>query len=144
MHILQLRTQRPQELLEITARVQQAIHALGLTEGAALVYVPHTTAGLVVNENADPSVSEDILAHLERLAPVLGSYRHSEGNSAAHIKSTLTGISLLVPVSKGELFLGTWQGIFFAEFDGPRSRQVWVQALREGGATNKTMKEPGG
>jgi secondary thiamine-phosphate synthase enzyme len=143
MHIFQLKTQKAQELLEITARVQQAIRTLGLVEGAALVYVPHTTAGLVVNENADPSVNEDILTHLERLAPVAGSYRHGEGNSAAHIKSALTGISLLVPVSKGELLLGTWQGIFFAEFDGPRSRQVWVQALRNGGAT-KTVKELGG
>lgn len=141
MHVLQLKTQRRQELQEITKQIQQAVHALGLREGAALVYVPHTTAGLVVNENADPSVAEDLLAYLERLAPTVGSYRHSEGNSAAHIKSALTGVSLLVPVSTGELVLGTWQGIFFAEFDGPRSRQVWVQVLTDGGAT-KTAKEP--
>ncbi|MEI6309186.1 MAG: secondary thiamine-phosphate synthase enzyme YjbQ [bacterium] len=143
MHILQVKTQRAQELLDITAQVQQAIRELGLVEGAALIYVPHTTAGLAVNENADPTVNEDILAQLERLAPVAGSYRHGEGNSGAHIKSVLTGVSLLVPVSKGELFLGTWQGIFFAEFDGPRSRQAWVQALPEAGAT-KTAEETGG
>ncbi len=143
MHVLQLKTQHVQELLEITVQVQQAIRAIGLVEGAALVYVPHTTAGLVVNENADPSVIEDIQIHLERLAPTVGSYRHSEGNSAAHIKSTLTGISLLVPVSKGELVLGAWQGIFFAEFDGPRQRRVWIQGLA-GGDIRETATEPVG
>jgi secondary thiamine-phosphate synthase enzyme len=138
MQVIELRTHRQQELVEITGKVQEAVRAGHLEEGAVLVFVPHTTAGVLVNENADPSVTEDILSLYERIVPTNGDYRHSEGNSAAHVKSTLVGVSLWVPVSRGTLLLGTWQGIFFAEFDGPRSRKIWVQLLDTGENKGRT------
>jgi secondary thiamine-phosphate synthase enzyme len=98
-------------------------------EGACLVYVPHTTAGITINENADPAVRLDIMSTLDRAVPWQGPYRHAEGNSAAHVKASLVGFSILVPISGGRLVLGTWQGIYFCEFDGPRTRKVHVQVL---------------
>lgn len=94
-----------------------------------MVFVPHTTAGITINENADPSVVDDLLDSLGRLIPEKGNYRHSEGNSDAHCKASLMGSSVLVPVKNGELLLGRWQGIYFCEFDGPRSRQFQVTVL---------------
>ncbi len=124
--ILQVSTSRQSALEDITDRVQQAVHESGVKEGLCALFVPHTTAGLLINENADPSVAADILAALDRLVPRQGPYRHLEGNAAAHIKASLAGTSQTLLVQDGRLMLGTWQGIYLAEFDGPRRRQVYV------------------
>ncbi len=120
-------TRQHSQMVDITAEVQRVVQESGVDEGAALVYCPHTTAGLTLNENADPSVCQDILETLERLVPWRAAYRHTEGNAAAHVKSSLVGHSLLIPVEGGRLVLGTWQGIFLCEFDGPRTRRVVVK-----------------
>lgn len=117
------------ELIDITSQVQELIAQYKITSGACLIFVPHTTAGVFINENADPDVERDILAALSRLVPHKGDYFHREGNSDAHIKTVLTGSSVLVPIAQGRLDLGTWQAIYFAEFDGPRRRQVIVTFL---------------
>ena len=129
MKSITLRTHKRCEFIDITGQVQEVIQQCGLREGAVMVFVPHTTAGITINENADPSVVADLLDNLQRLIPKEGNYRHSEGNSDAHGKASLMGSSLIVPVKAGELILGTWQGIYFCEFDGPRSRQFQVVAL---------------
>jgi secondary thiamine-phosphate synthase enzyme len=129
---LELQTRRRTEMIDITARVQEQVAQSGVRSGLCLVWVPHTTAGVTVNENADPSVQRDILAALDRLAPKEGDYRHPEGNSDGHIKSTLCGRDVSLVVEDGALVLGTWQGVFFCEFDGPRSRKVLVAALQGG------------
>lgn len=119
----------PQEgFLDITGQVQKAVRDSGVSEGTALVFVPHTTAAVTINENADPDVLHDLRLAMAALVPKL-SYRHGEGNSPAHLKSSLFGCSQLVPIVGGKLALGTWQGIYFCEFDGPRRRnfQVVVQ-----------------
>ncbi|MHB9155817.1 MAG: secondary thiamine-phosphate synthase enzyme YjbQ [Endomicrobiales bacterium] len=123
---ISLHTQRRDELIDITAQVRQAAEKSGVKNGLCRVYVPHTTAGILINEHADPDVAADILASLDRLVPWNGGFRHAEGNSAAHVKASLVGISQTVFIEEGELQLGTWQGIFFAEFDGPRRREAWV------------------
>lgn len=122
-------TQRRKEMTDITAEVRKAVSAAGLENGAAVVFVPHTTAGVTINENADPDVRTDILFHMETLVPENTPFRHSEGNSDAHVQASLMGSSVTVIVEKGRLVLGTWQSIFFCEFDGPRTRQVLVQVL---------------
>jgi secondary thiamine-phosphate synthase enzyme len=114
---------------EITHRVNDVIHRSGVEEGVCYLYLPHTTAGIIINENADPSVSRDILERLEALVPSRSSYHHLEGNAPAHIKSTLTGLSLTLPIDQGRLALGRWQGVFLCEFDGPRDRTILVQVL---------------
>jgi len=114
------------ELSDITSRVEDIVRASGVKEGLCCVYVPHTTAGVTINENADPSVRRDILMELNKVIPFEDGYKHGEGNSAAHIKASLVGSSVSVPVSGGRLALGTWQGISLCEFDGPRSRRVHV------------------
>ena len=119
------------ELLDITGSVQSALRKLGDRSGACLVYVPHTTAAITVNENADPSVGRDITSVLARLVPAGADYSHSEGNADAHAKAALVGSSVLIPVEDGNLVLGTWQGIFFCEFDGPRNRKVLVKLIAE-------------
>jgi secondary thiamine-phosphate synthase enzyme len=124
---LSVRTTRRNEMIDITGEVAQAVRDSGVTDGVVTVFVPHTTAGVTINENADPSVVRDILVNLERIVPEHGDYRHSEGNSDAHIKASMMGFSTQVIVEGGRLALGTWQGIYFCEFDGPRSRKVWVQ-----------------
>jgi secondary thiamine-phosphate synthase enzyme len=123
-----VRTQRRTEFIDITQQVQQAVSEAGVSDGACTVCIPHTTAGVTINENADPSVQRDILDMLNRLVPFDADYTHAEGNSAAHIKASLMGSSTTVIVENGRLRLGTWQGIYFCEFDGPRSRRVWVGA----------------
>ena len=132
--IVNVKTRRRTEFVDITDAVQQA---LGRSEsgpdGLCMIYVPHTTAAVTINESADPAVAADILAVLNRVVPWEADYRHLEGNSAAHIKSTLVGASALVAVEGGRLVLGTWQGIFFCEFDGPRARKVHVRFIRDGG-----------
>jgi secondary thiamine-phosphate synthase enzyme len=112
------------ELVDITSEVQKAVRESGVNEGVCHVYVPHTTAGVTINENADPSVRQDILMELNKIVPLEDNYRHLEGNAAAHIKASMVGSSETVLVEGGRLLLGTWQGIFFCEFDGPRSRRV--------------------
>ena len=129
MKALRVKTQRAEELLDITPQVERAVRELGLQDGACLLYVPHTTAGITINENADPAVKEDILDTLTRLIPKSLRYKHLEGNAHAHIQSSLVGHSALVPVENGRLKLGTWQGVLFCEFDGPRERTVWVIPL---------------
>jgi secondary thiamine-phosphate synthase enzyme len=119
-----------EEFIDITGKVQQAVKKSGVRNGLCIVYVPHTTAGLTVNENADPSVSRDIIAALGRLVPRGDpDYRHVEGNSDSHIKSALVGFSHVIPISNSSLTLGTWQGVFFCEFDGPRHRSALVQVV---------------
>lgn len=129
MRHLSLSTTRREELLDITSEVAQALREAGLTDGAVLVYSPHTTAGITINEGADPDVKRDILAHLAHLVPNRADFRHAEGNSDAHIKTSLMGPSQLIPVSNGRLQLGTWQKIYLCEFDGPRRRSVLLQFL---------------
>jgi secondary thiamine-phosphate synthase enzyme len=116
-------------LLDITDQVKKIIKEDSSNAVAVLITVPHTTAGITVNECADPTVSEDIMEYMEKHIPASNKFRHSEGNSDAHIKSTLTGVSKMIPIVDGKMFLGTWQGIFLAEFDGPRSRKVCVTLL---------------
>lgn len=122
-------THKRQEFVDITGRVQSAVGEAGVSEGVAYLYCPHTTAGICINENYDPTVVEDVLNKLEELVPVSGAYRHAEGNAAAHIKSCLIGVTHSILVSGGKVVLGTWQGIFFCEFDGPRRRKVLVKVI---------------
>lgn len=132
MRSLSVSTTRREEFVDITAQVAQALREMGLAEGALLVYSPHTTAGITINEGADPDVRRDMLAHLAEMVPHEGgraAFRHAEGNSDAHIKTSLMGPSQLIPVSGGGLALGTWQKIYLCEFDGPRRRTVLVQPL---------------
>jgi secondary thiamine-phosphate synthase enzyme len=114
------------EMVDITAQVADAIRAEKVAEGIAVVFVPHTTAAVTINENADPDVTRDIVAETNKIVPFDGGYRHSEGNSAAHIKTCLYGPSLTLIVSGGRPVLGTWQAVYFCEFDGPRHRKVHV------------------
>ena len=123
---LTVRTRQREELVDVTERVARAVRELGLREGAAWVYVPHTTAGVTINEGADPAVARDLLAALRLLVADDGPWEHAEGNSPAHVKATLVGASALVPLTGGELALGRWQSVYVCEFDGPRSRTVWV------------------
>jgi len=128
-------TQKREEFVDITAQVAQALAESGLAEGCVLVYSPHTTAGVTINEGADPDVKRDMLTHLAELVPHVGgasAFRHAEGNSDAHIKTSLMGPSQLVPVGGGRLALGTWQKIYLCEFDGPRRRTVLVQTIQAG------------
>ena len=124
---LEVRTGSKTELIDITSRIQEVVADSGVTEGLCHVFVPHTTAGVTINENADPSVKADILMVLNKVISDREPYRHGEGNSPAHIKATLTGPQLTVFVQQGRLLLGTWQGIYFCEFDGPRHRRVFVK-----------------
>ena len=128
MRIIDVKTQAKEELVDITAQVREEIVSSGIKSGIFYVYVPHTTAGVTINENADPSVKDDVLMTLRRIVPDSLPYRHSEGNSPAHVKACLVGSSINVIIDEGELSLGTWQGIFFCEFDGPRSRRVFIKA----------------
>jgi secondary thiamine-phosphate synthase enzyme len=126
---LSVRTSERACLVDITAQVQRLVTQCGMREGICTVFVPHTTAGLTINENADPTVRSDILRSLAKIVPWHDQYDHGEGNSAAHIKASLVGSSHAILVIGGQLRLGTWQGIYLAEFDGPRTRQVWVKVI---------------
>jgi secondary thiamine-phosphate synthase enzyme len=118
------------QFIDITAEVRKAVADNGIKNGACMIYIPHTTAGVTINENADPSVAADIVNVLNRLIPEGGEYRHAEGNSPAHVKSSIMGSSQMVAVENSRLVLGTWQGIFFCEFDGPRTRSVHLHFLQ--------------
>jgi len=124
MQQIPVRTSSRTELIDITSEVSSLVRKSGVSRGICCVYVPHTTAAVTINENADPSVPRDILMEINKRIPFEDGYSHTEGNSAAHIKSSLVGCSEIVPIEGGSLALGTWQGIFFCEFDGPRSRRV--------------------
>ena len=122
------------QFIDITSEVQKTVRAAGITHGLCTVFVPHTTAGVTVNENADPSVVRDMLMELEKIVPFDDRYAHREGNSAAHIKASLVGSTVQLIVDAGRVSLGTWQGIYFCEFDGPRRRSVQVQVLGSSGS----------
>ena len=122
-----VKTRSRTEMVDVNSQVAAIVRESGIDEGLCTVYEPHTTAGVTINENADPDVPRDIVDELNKVIPFNDNYRHVEGNSAAHIKATLVGSSATVLVSKGQLVLGTWQSVFFCEFDGPRSRSVIVR-----------------
>lgn len=122
-----VRTGSRTEMVDITSSVQKEISKSGVKEGVCTVYVPHTTAGITINEGADPAVCQDILSKLNELVPPDAGYRHMEGNSDSHIKASLMGSSVNLLVEDGRLLIGTWQKIFFCEFDGPRSRKVYIR-----------------
>ncbi len=126
MHELNVETKKKEEIVDITDDVSRVVSEWGIDYGACVVFVPHTTAGVTVNENADPDVKRDMLLGLGDIVKNNFRFRHAEGNSAAHIKSTLVGSSVTVPVKDGNIALGKWQGIYFCEFDGARKRTVWV------------------
>jgi len=130
MEKLTIKTGEKEELIDITYEVENIIHKLKIQDGIALVYCPHTTAGLTINENADPSVKADIISGLRSLNLEKLHFLHSEGNSPSHIKASLTGFSQMLIIEKGKPVLGTWQGIIFCEFDGPRTRNVFVKAVK--------------
>jgi len=129
MERIRLRTRSAQCLEDVTQQVNEAVRASGVKEGVCHLFVPHTTAGLVINENADPDVGRDLLEKLEALVPSDAPYHHYEGNAHAHIKSSLVGQSAAAPVAAGRLALGRWQAVFFAEFDGPRERELLVTVV---------------
>ena len=127
MKVIDITTKAREEIVDITAEVASAVKQEGLKDGLCLVYVPHTTAGVSVNENADPTVKSDVLMAMKHFVPDKLPFRHSEGNSPAHVRAVLTGSSVTLIVEDGRLQLGTWQGVYFCEFDGPRRRQVWIK-----------------
>jgi secondary thiamine-phosphate synthase enzyme len=129
MQAIRVNTSRRSQLVDITEEIQRVVTALGIRVGTCLLYLPHTTAGILINEHADPDVATDTEGALDRLVPMAGPYRHAEGNSDSHVKSVLTGATQFVFVEEGKLALGRWQGIFLAEFDGPRERQIYVKVL---------------
>ncbi len=127
MEKISVKTNSRIELIDITEKVRQAVSKAKVKEGVCFIFCPHTTAGLTVNENADPSVKKDIINALNKMVPASAGYAHSEGNADSHIKSSILGSSLTVLVEDSKLALGTWQGIYFCESDGPRAREVWVK-----------------
>ncbi len=122
----EIATDRQAQMIDITAQVSDAVRRIAVQSGLCNIFVPHTTAAVIISENADPDVTHDLVRHLEKLVPRQGGYRHGEGNAQAHILSVMLGASLNVPVAAGKLRLGRWQGVMFAEFDGPRRRSVVV------------------
>ncbi len=126
MTTIAVTTSRREELVDVTAQVQAAVRAAGVGEGICLVASPHTTCGVTVNEGWDPAVAADAIGHLRAVVPAGGAFAHAEGNSDSHIKTMLVGTSATLPVAAGQVRLGRWQAIFLCEFDGPRSRELWV------------------
>jgi len=131
MHTLTVKTTAPFEMIDITGRISEILRKEKIRDGICHIFVAHTTAAVTINENADPDVPKDMIAILDRLVPLRGGYRHGEGNAAAHAKASLLGASEAVLVENGRLVLGTWQGIFFCEFDGPRTRKVFVTTIAD-------------
>ncbi len=126
---LTIETKSRDAFIDITAKVQQVIRESGINAGIVLVYVPHTTAGITINENADPDVQRDMIKQLDEMVPWKNGYRHMEGNAAAHVKASMMGSSVMIPVENGHMTLGTWQGIYFCEFDGARHRKCLVKVM---------------
>jgi secondary thiamine-phosphate synthase enzyme len=129
MQEIHLQTNSRLEMIDITASVQAVVNSKKISNGFCIIFAPHTTAAITINENADPDVPHDIMAALDRLIPQNANYRHTEGNSPAHVKSSLIGASELVLIEDGRIVLGTWQSIFFCEFDGPRSRKIFLSII---------------
>lgn len=126
---LKVQSRSRMELIEISSQIGQVIAESGIDEGMAILFVPHTTAAVTINENADPDVAVDMINGLDKLVPLHDNYRHMEGNSAAHIKSSLVGVSETILIRGGAPLLGTWQGIYFCEFDGPRQRKLQIKLI---------------
>jgi secondary thiamine-phosphate synthase enzyme len=133
MEVLKVRTGRRTQLVDVTGDVEKAVKEAGVSSGVCYVYVPHTTAGVIINEHFDPDVATDLEGVFDRLVPRSGPYRHSEGNSDSHAKAAMTGSSQMIFVEDGKLALGKWQGVFFCEFDGPRERKLWVKVVTNKG-----------
>jgi secondary thiamine-phosphate synthase enzyme len=129
MHVLRVKTGRRTQFVDVTDEVKRVVAASRVVSGVCYVYVPHTTAGVTINEHFDPDVATDLEGVFDRLVPRAGAYRHAEGNSDSHAKAVLTGASQMIFVEDGKLALGQWQGVFFCEFDGPRERKVWVEVV---------------
>jgi len=127
--VLEIRTKSRFEMRDITSVISESIRDSGVMDGICVIYTPHTTSALMINEHADPDVMKDVIRSLDLLVPENGSYNHAEGNSQAHIKSSIIGNSRIVIIENGEPLLGTWEGVFFCEFDGPRNRRVVIKAL---------------
>ena len=132
MQTFKVRTSAQTEFIDVTRSVQEAVRKTGVEDGICIIFIPHTTAAVTINENADPNVVQDIIMELNKIVPFQDPYRHMEGNSPSHIKASLAGCSQVVFVESGKLVLGTWQGIFFCEFDGPRDRKVHVKVISGG------------
>ena len=126
---IQIRSHQREQLIDITRTIQDCVTKTGITEGIVVLYVPHTTAAITINENADPDVTRDILYKLGKEVPQQDGYHHGEGNSDAHVKSSVVGASVQIIIADGRLLLGTWQGIYFCEFDGPRTRKLFVKTI---------------
>jgi len=129
MKTLHVKSHKPAEMIDITRDVCTAIDEAEITDGQAVIFTPHTTAAITINENADPDVCSDMITGINKIVPLQDNYQHFEGNSAAHIKSSLVGASETVIINNGKAVLGTWQGVYFCEFDGPRQRQVHIQVI---------------
>src|SRR5208282_4901590 len=129
MEVLRVKTGRRTQLVDVTDEVKRAVAKAGVVSGVCYVYVPHTTAGVMINEHFDPDVATDLEGVFDRLVPRVGPYRHGEGNSDSHAKAAMTGSSQMIFVEEGKLMLGEWQGVFFCEFDGPRERKMWVKVM---------------
>jgi secondary thiamine-phosphate synthase enzyme len=129
METLRVKTDRRTQLVDVTREVERLVAASGVASGVCHVYVPHTTAAVMINEHADPDVATDLEDVFDRLVPHKGPYRHSEGNSDSHAKAVIVGASQTIFVENGKLALGTWQGVFFCEFDGPRERKMWIRIV---------------
>ena len=129
MPVITIRSSRHTEFINIDRQIQAVLESSGVQNGLVHVFVPHTTAGITINENADPDVVRDMIAALERAVPWSAAYAHSEGNAAAHVKASLMGFAQTIPVENGRLAFGTWQSLYFCEFDGPRTRQVHIQIM---------------
>lgn len=132
-----INTNRRVEFIEITNSIQKIVTKSDIKEGICYLFVPHTTAGLTINENADSTVLEDMIMELNKIIPFDDNYEHLEGNSAAHIKSSLIGVNQMIIIEKGKLKLGTWQGVYFTEFDGPRNRKLYVKIVEDKGSFYK-------
>lgn len=131
---LEIQTRQQCQVIDVTQQVREAVDQSDCSDGMVVIFVPHTTAGVTINENADPDVVHDVLAQLDRMVPhTQPFYQHAEGNSAAHVKTSLTGNSQMILIHDRRLMLGTWQGIWFCEFDGPRSRKLWVSVIPTSG-----------
>jgi secondary thiamine-phosphate synthase enzyme len=129
MDEISVKTSSHTQFIDVTSKVSEVLQKTGIKDGICTVFTPHTTAGITINENADPDVPRDIIKEMEKVIPLNDGYDHIEGNSAAHIKSSLFGCSETVIIRNGSLMLGTWQSVFFCEFDGPRNRKVWVEII---------------
>jgi len=131
MQMLRVKTSRRTQLVDVTQEIEQVVAESGAKEGVCYVYIPHTTAAVMINEHADPDVASDLEGVFDRLVPHKGSYRHAEGNTDSHAKAVMVGASQVIFIERGKLALGTWQGVFFCEFDGPRERKMWVKVIAD-------------